>query len=376
MPSRPHAAPARPRWWHFALPAALILALAASLLVAWGGAGLLLTPHHSMRTSAGVVQSATATEVVLQRRASTLRVGTYGLEWSGGRAVIGPITRTTKTTVTRPLSDAHGTTLRAGTAVDIDPDVWPGNPTSALGIPFTNVEVPDPLGPMPAWQVAGNGTTWVLFVHGIDGQRQGGLRPLQTIAKAGLPTLLITYRNDVGAPPSPNGLIHLGTTEWHDLDAAARYAVGQGAEHFILYGDSMGGSIVTQFIHHSSYASRVTAMVLDAPVLDWSGVLQNQAERLHMGVVGPMLQTVVSLRGGIDLASLNQLDQTSVFTMPILLFQGLADPLVPPAESKQFADAVGAEYVPVAHAGHIQSWNVDPTRYADALSAFLGRVTG
>jgi len=234
------------------------------------------------------------------------------------------------------------------------------------------------LGAMPAWQVPGENSTWVLFVHGIDGLRQSALRPLPQVVDAGLPALVITYRNDAGAPSSPNGLISLGETEWNDLESAAAYAIDQGAERFVLYGDSMGGSIVTQFMHRSEYADRVVGMVLDAPVLNWAGVLQNQADRLHFGAFGGLVQLAVQWRGGIDLGVLDELDQTQPFEqLPILLFQGLADPLVPHAESEQFADSVAnAKYVPVPGAGHIQSWNVDPASYAAKLAAFLAQFGG
>ena len=352
----------------------VVVALVASFGIAWAGAGALLTPDHRIATSAGTVQSVTSDTITLQKRASTLRVGTYGLEWTGGSAILGPIEHQTTSTVTRGFEPVNGQ-LRRGTHVILNPDVWSGNPESSLGIPFKNVDVPDPLGDMPAWKVDGHGSTWVIFVHGIDGERQGGLRPLPTLAAAGLPTLLITYRNDVGAPPSPNGLFHLGLTEWHDLQAAAEYAVAHGASKFILYGDSMGGSIVTQFIRHSSLASRVIGMVLDSPVLDWSGVLQGQADRYGMPEAGPLLKLIVSLRGGIDLPALDELDHTKAFRgIPTLLFQGLSDKLVPPPESAAFAHAVGAEYVPVRFAGHIQSWNVNPKSYDEHLAAFLKRL--
>lgn len=350
-----------------------VLLIAAPFAIAWGASGLLLTPHHNLTTAAGTVVSVDGSQIVLQRRSSTLRPGTYGLVYPGGRAIIGNITATTKNTVTRTLTSSTGQ-LTAGTKVQLDPDVWGGNPKSNLGIPYSNIEIAGQLGPMPAWQVAGTGSTWLIFVHGIDGKRQGGLRPMQTIASTGIPSLYITYRNDVGAPKSPDGLFHLGDTEWHDLDSAAAYAASQGAKKFILYGDSMGGSIVTQFIHHSRYAGDVVGLVLDAPVLNWSGVLTSVAHREQLGLLTPLVLDFVSTRANIDLTGLDELDQTSDFTMPIILFQGLSDGLVPPAESKEFAAKTHATYVPVKGAGHIQSWNVDPASYEAHLSSFLHSV--
>lgn len=194
--------------------------------------------------------------------------------------------------------------------------------------------------------------------------------------QSGLPSLLISYRNDLGAPPSPDGLIHLGMSEWQDLDAAADYAVSKGAERFVLYGESMGGSIVTRLIHESARAGQVLGMVLDAPVLNWSGVISGQASRDHLVPLGPPVRWWISQRTGVSFGALNELTQAQTFTMPILLFQGLADPLVPPAESQAFAEAVpagGVNYVPVAEAGHIQSWNLDPPHYESTLATFLAR---
>ena len=349
------------------------LVIAAPVALAWGASGLLLKPHHNLTTAAGTVVSVDSNQIVLQRRASTLRPGTYGLVYPGGRAIIGDITTRTKSTVTRTLTSSSGE-LTAGTKVQLDPDVWGGTPQSSLGIPYTNVEIAGQLGPMPAWRLDGTGSTWLIFVHGIDGKRQGGLRPMQTIASTGIPSLYITYRNDVGAPPSPDGLFHLGDTEWHDLESAVEYAAAQGAKKFILYGDSMGGSIVTQFIHHSRYADDVVGMVLDAPVLNWSGVLAGVAQREHLGALTPLVLDFVSTRADIDLTGLDELDQTSDFRMPIILFQGLSDALVPPAESKEFAQKTHATYVPVPGAGHIQSWNVNPTSYDSHLAQFLASV--
>jgi uncharacterized protein len=185
--------------------------------------------------------------------------------------------------------------------------------------------------------------------------------------------LLIDYRNDAGAPASPDGHIHLGMTEWEDLNAAAHWAVKQGARRLVLYGDSMGGSIITRFMHLSSLASRVVALVLDAPVLNWAGVIDNQASRLHVPFMAPPVRWTIGERIDVDWSALDEIAQAHTFHLPILLFQGEDDQLVPPAESRQFARAAPGPvtYVAVPGVGHIQSWNGNPSSYAAHLRAFL-----
>ncbi|WP_191906764.1 alpha/beta hydrolase family protein [Microbacterium lushaniae] len=368
----------RRRWPIVIGVVAAVVATAVVVGVPLWSAQILLTPHHSLSTAAGTVVAVGEDEITLTHTDAGTREGTYGLTWSdengriAGEAVVGPMLWTDGATITRQFLPA-GAVPAAGTKVDLNPNLWTGDPRTALGIDFQDVDIEGELGAMPAWLVEGEGDTWVLFVHGIDGVRQSGLRPLVTLADAGLPTLLISYRNDAGAPPSPNGLISLGEREWRDLEAAADYALQRGAEKFVLYGDSMGGSIVTRFLHESHHADRVVGLVLDAPVLDWSAVIDGQAERLHLSALAPLVRLVVQWRGDLSLTPLDELDQTAAFErLPVLLFQGLADPLVPHADSADFAASLPkAQYVPVPGAGHIQSWNVDPEGYASHLERFL-----
>lgn len=339
---------------------------------------VLLDPHRDLNKPNTQVLAATDTTVTLKKEKHTEAAGVYGLEWPGGHAVLGAVLSSDDDTVTRGISEVTGA-LAAGTEVAVVATVWNGDPLTSRGVPFENVVFPGPLGDYPAWQLDGTGSTWVLFVHGIDGDRAAALRIAPTLAESGLPSLIITYRNDVGAPASPDGLIHLGMTEWQDLEAAAAYAIGRGAEKFVLYGESMGGSIVTRFLHESPYANRVVGMVLDAPVLNWAGVISNQASSLHLPFLAPPVRWWISQRADVDFAALDEIDQAASFSVPILLFQGLADPLVPPAESQAFADGVPGglvQYEPVADAGHIQSWNLGPDFYESTLSAYLQEITG
>lgn len=357
--------------------ARVLLGLAGLVAIAipvssWFLSSLLLDPHDNLVGSRLKVLSIGPGEVTLARTAGSMRPGTYGLDWTGGSATITAITRIGPDAVTRKLSALSGR-LAPGTDADLNDAVWNGNPSSALGIPYAEVSYPDPLGPMPAWVVGGRGATWVMFVHGIDGNRTGGLRPLITLHALDIPTMLISYRNDSGAPSSPDHLIHLGMTEWQDLDAATRWALARGAKHFILYGDSMGGAIVTRYMHESPRARDVVAMVLDSPVLDWRSVIAHVLSTVHLPFLSLPLRTTISLRTGMDWNSMDEVRRAHQFHVPILLFQGAADPLVPAIDSERFAAALPrlTTYVPVAKAGHIESWNIDPTSYAGHLRAFL-----
>jgi fermentation-respiration switch protein FrsA (DUF1100 family) len=354
--------------------AALVALLVIAIVVAsWVLSGLLIDPHHDLVKDNIEVLAAGHGRIVLARTRDSQRNGVYGLDWPSGHAVVGSVTSATPSSVTRRLMSLTGTLPHHG-KVGLDPDVWTTNPRAALGLDYRSLTFPDPLGPMPAWLLAGRGSTWVIFVHGIDGSRAGGLRPLGVLHSLGFPVLLIDYRNDVGAPASPDGHIHLGMTEWQDLDAAARWAMQQGAQRLVLFGDSMGGSIVTRFMHLSALSGKVSALVLDAPVLNWAGVIDDQASRRDLPFMAPPVKWMVGARIDVSWSALDQIAQARSFRLPILLFQGTDDALVPPAESRAFARSAPGpvSYVPVSGAGHIESWNANPSAYESRLRQFLG----
>jgi pimeloyl-ACP methyl ester carboxylesterase len=258
--------------------------------------------------------------------------------------------------------------------------VWTSDPENALGLPYQNVSYPDPLGPMPAWLVAGSRTTWVIEVHGYNGNRTTGLRVMPTLHALGYPMLDITYRNDVGAPPSPDHRLHLGDTEWQDLQAAVNYATAHGAKNVILYGWSMGGGIVENYLNRARGTQVVQAVILDAPVLDWNAIIAFQTDRLHLpGFFADSEELVLQERTGIDLDRINMLaanGRDGGPRQPVLLFHGTQDTVVPFATSATFAKEwpTKVTWMPVAGAGHTQSWNVEPQRYNQALTTFLNRV--
>ena len=151
---------------------------------------------------------------------------------------------------------------------------YAGDPMEAFGYGFRNIRLGSDLGDMPAWLVpppaerASRGR-WAVFVHGIGGRRENGYRFLPVLHQAGMPVLLLSYRNDEGAPPSAEGIYAFGLTEWRDLESAVEHAVDHGASSVVIVAESMGGAIAGQFLRRSALAGRVSALVLDAPALDF-----------------------------------------------------------------------------------------------------------
>jgi uncharacterized protein len=353
--------------------ALLVLALTAGAAVSWHFSSAVLVPDHSGWPADVEVVAVSASTVTLERTSDTDRPGLYGLEWSGGHAITGAVSRADADTVTRRLIKLDGY-LVAGMEVGLDWNVYAGNPTSTLGLPFHSVRYRDQLGPMPAWEIPGRGKTWAIFVHGINSSMQTGLRVLPALHRADLPTLVISYREDLGAPQSPDGLHHMGLTEWRDLEAAARYAVTHGARRLVLVGYSMGGSLVTQFMQRSKLADRVAALVLDAPALDWRAILEFNSEQMGLpGFLALPVELAIGARIDADWSSLDASAHADAFHLPVLLFHGTEDDIVPIATSDEFAEQLPhwVTYYRVPKAGHTQSWNVNPALYDRRLERFL-----
>jgi pimeloyl-ACP methyl ester carboxylesterase len=367
----------RRRW---AILAAAVLVVTAAAVAAaaagWHFSSAALVPEHRSWPAETTVEGLAPGRVVLERSEQSERPGVYGLEWQAGHAIAGPVLKEDEETVTRELREVDGY-LAPGTEVAIDPTVYVGDPSQALGLPSSTVAIRGELGPMPAWRIPGRGRTWAIVVHGINSNPETGLRIAPTLRRAGLPTLLVTYRDDLGAPPSPDGFHHMGLTEWRDLAAAARYALAHGARRLVLVGYSMGGAIVSQFMQRSPLADRVAGLVLDAPALDWQAILAFNATEMGFPAFASLpVEWAIGARIDADWESLDALRHPDAFQLPILLFHGTEDDLVPISTSDEFAALLPRRvtYFRVPAAGHTQGWNVDPQLYERRLSAFLGPV--
>ncbi|MFH8476121.1 alpha/beta hydrolase [Streptomyces sp. NPDC018000] len=323
------------------------------------------------------VHATAAGQVTLTRSFAALRPGTYGLVADDVHAVVGPViehARHAPDTVVRRLERVTRGSLETGAKVRITPQLHSGDPSSALGLEYREVEIPGELGALPAWFLPGPRDTWVITVHGLGTTREHPMNVMEFLHDLRLPVLDLAYRGDAGAPRSPDGLAHLGASEWHDLDAAIRFAVRYGAEKVVLHGWSTGASMALHAAVNSALRNRICGLVLDSPVLDRATTLRALA--VARGVPTALLPLAVrAAPGQTGLRGARLLDGSLVpaLHVPTLIFHGPDDTLAPWQPSRDLAarrpDLVALRAVP--QAPHGAMWNADPLHYEEALRRFL-----
>jgi uncharacterized protein len=163
----------RRRWVAVACAATAIIALAVGVASAWHFSSAVLVPDHSAWPAETEVEALAAGRIVLERTEESRRPGVHGLEWQGGRAIVGPVLGEDEDTVTRRLREVDGY-LAPGMDIAFNPTVWAGDPAEAFGLPSRTVPIQGELGAMPAWLVPGSERTWAIVVHGINSTRRRG----------------------------------------------------------------------------------------------------------------------------------------------------------------------------------------------------------
>ncbi|MBU7599712.1 lysophospholipase [Streptomyces sp. P38-E01] len=313
--------------------------------------------------------------ITLTRSLDSALPGRYGLVAPGCHAAVGEVLGTgpTPDTLRRRLERVDSGELRPGTRVRMTPQVYAGNPGDALGLPYAEVEVPGELGTLPAWFLPGTRDTWVLTVHGLGTTREHPMVAMPLLDRMQTPVLAPCHRGDAGAPRSPDGVGHLGATEWRDLDAAMRYAVRHGANRIVLYGWSTGASMALHAAAHSALRAHISGLVLDSPVLDWRAAVRALVARRVPGPLLPLAARAAEARAALDPARLARLADPSWLTVPALVIQGRDDPIADWSTARQFAAArpelVTLDLFP--DATHAASWNADQEGCEETLRRFL-----
>ncbi|MBV2151382.1 S9 family peptidase [Kitasatospora sp. SUK 42] len=365
------------RWGTAAVVAAAAVGAGAVVLVVGRRASERMVRPSAAGQESGPVQvrSLAPGRVTFSRGPESLRPGRWAVEWEGGgHAVVEEVLHSDEQGVTRRLVRADRGALTPGTEVRFTPRVHLGDPTSALGLPFTDTAVEGELGALPAWRLDGKRGTWVILVHGTEADRQQTLPVLPVLHRLGLPALSVTYRGDEGAPASPDGLSHFGETEWRDVEAAVRLALDSGAGRVVLYGWSLGATMVLQTAARSEWAHAISGLVLDSPVLDLPASARRDAARAGFtGVAAELGALAAEGRTGVDLAGFSRLAEGTDLRVPTLLLHSPADRIAPFRTAERLAAARPqvVSLQPFPGAEHAALWNSAPDHYTELLRRWL-----
>ncbi|WP_299642348.1 hypothetical protein [Devosia sp.] len=254
-----------------------------------------------------------------------------------------------------------------------------GDPGQAFGYAFETVQYATELGPAEAWVIpaAEPSPIWAIWVHGIGGLRENGYRIVKTLHEQGVPVLMITYRNDKGAPRSADGLYSFGLDEWRDLEAAVDWAHGQGAERIVIAAESMGAAITGQYLTHAADTRTIAGLALDAPALDFPAVIHAGGKRYWV----PLSDLVAT--AGLEISTLFRrdlrqavsLDAVAAFDGPIFVAHGTRDPLVPFSISERLvAKRPDILFWRTDADRHPMSFESDRAGYTEALRQWLAAV--
>ncbi|TFD71086.1 S9 family peptidase [Cryobacterium sp. Hb1] len=331
--------------------------------------------------------------VTLPLNAATHAPGQYAIWFDSGRgyAQLGAVLAVDEraSIVTREVVSSRGTPLRAGLSAR-----WSGvvpSQAADIGLPFTAVTVSTELGPAPAYRFDAPidrppASTWAIHIHGQGASRASPLRGVPVAHRAGLTSLVVSYRNDHEAPSSRDRKSMLGQTEWRDIAAALDYAVAHGAESIILVGWSMGAMIALQLTRSSQHRKRIIGLCLIAPVVDWRSTILAAGRRARVPAIvtrlalgaleSPLWRRATGLQESMHLLDLDWIDNGSDLIIPTLVLHSFGDLSVPIALSRAFADAHTGlvELVTLPPAPHTLEWNKSPHLWESALSDWLCRV--
>jgi pimeloyl-ACP methyl ester carboxylesterase len=232
-----------------------------------------------------------------------------------------------------------------------------------------------------ALQIASDTRRWVIHVHGRKANYAETLRNFKQFQDLGFSQLAISHETDA----KPLGLgkrrSQLGATEWRQVEVAVEYAISNGAERIVLFGWSLGGMFVNQFLERSGKTIAISGVIFDSPLLDYRGTLQLQAGRagVDRAVVDKSMKlirssTLLRLLGfrNIDTSTLSALNKPLMVQVPTLLFHSSNDGYISTSGVYRYRELnPGTHLVEIRGARHCRLFNQDQEKYQAAIAEFL-----
>src|SRR6478735_12563487 len=125
----------------------------------------------------------------------------------------------------------------------------------------------------PAWlfRSSDQEAPWIIHVQGIRTSRLVTLRSVEVAKRAGLTSLVITYRGSGDGPRTSAST--LGQREWGDLADAVAYARARGAASVYVVAWSMGAGLALELLRREPEA--IDRLALIAPATNWRRIIRH-----------------------------------------------------------------------------------------------------
>lgn len=302
-----------------------------------------------------------------------------------GHAKLGPVLATDGGAVLREVVSVDRGELVGGVAGRMA-GWWYAGPEE-LGYRVEETSYETELGPMDAWIVRPRlprKRRWAVHVHGRGADPAETLRGVAPLARAGITSLVIRYRNDAGQPAGENGRYGLGLSEARDVDAAVGAALERGAGRVTLFGWSMGGTACLIAAAAGEHRDLIDGIVLDSPGLDWPGLLRAHAALRRVPapvadlgmrlLAGPLVRS--GELAGLDLAALTPEALAETLRVQTLVLASPDDAFVPWHGARRFAELRPdlVQLTRINGADHVRLWNVGPERWERTVQTFVSAL--
>ena len=232
-----------------------------------------------------------------------------------------------------------------------------------------------------AIQVLAETDRWVIHIHGRKAGYAETLRNFRQFSNLGFSQLSFSHETD----PKPEGLgrtkSQLGAQEWTQVEQAVEHAVINGATRIVLFGWSLGGMLVNQFLDRSKSTSVIAGVIFDSPLLDYRGTLQLQAGRagLDRSIVTKSMKLITSslmirLLGfkNVDISNLSALDRPLSSQIPTLLFHSSNDGYISMTGVYRYRELNPlTRLVEIQGARHCRLFNEDQEKYQKSIAEFV-----
>ena len=227
---------------------------------------------------------------------------------------------------------------------------------------------------------------YVLFLHGYNYPWVGALKYLPMLLERRF-NVLVPDQQAQGE--SQGDFITFGALESDDalewLTQITRHARLNGFERARtgIMGESMGAVTALLAMEKANSPSvplenKPLFCIADCPFSDWDSMMTLQFQKrssLSPKLLLPLVKLIIKTKTGVDMSSISAVQAAKNIRVPVLLFHGTKDPLVPCSMSEEIAKAnPNITFCPIEGAKHMNCYTTNPQEYCRQIDQLLTKV--